>query len=199
MKLLHVCVGRVRQVHIEGRLVTTAIAKRPVAGPVAVQPLGLAGDEQADLTVHGGLSKAVYAYPVEHYAFWQTVRAQAGAAPWGAVLPPGSLGENLLLEGLLEDRLWIGDRLRIGTVAPGAGCVLAVSEPRLPCFKFTAAMGFAQAARMMVQSGWCGAYLAVVERGVVQAGDAVELIPGPREVNLRELFRARAPSGTAAP
>ncbi len=148
--------------------------------------------------MHGGLAKAVYAYPQEHYAFWQTVRAQAGVAPWDEPLPPGSLGENLLLHGLLEDQLWIGDRLRIGDPASGAGCVLAVSEPRRPCFKFDAAMGFAQASRLMIQSGWCGAYLAVLEAGAVQAGDAVELVPGPREVNLRELFRKRAPGRPAA-
>ena len=173
----------------------TAIAKHPVSGPVTVHPLGLEGDEQADPSVHGSLAKAVYAYPQEHYAFWQTVRAQAGVALWDEPLPPGSLGENLLLQGLLEDQLWIGDRLRIGTPASGAGCVLAVSEPRMPCFKFGAAMGFAQAIRLMTQSGWCGAYLAVLEPGAVQAGDAIELVPGPREVNLRDLFRKRAPGG----
>jgi MOSC domain-containing protein YiiM len=199
MRVVQVCVGRARAVQIDGRRVMTAIAKTPAAGPVAVRPLGLEGDEQADPGVHGGLAKAVYAYPQEHYAFWQTVRAQAGAAPWGEALPPGSLGENLLVQGLAEDRLWIGDRLRIGGGPQGPGCVLTVSGPRLPCFKFNAAMGFAQAARLMLQSGWCGAYLAVLEAGFVQAADAIELLPGPREVNLRELFRARAPSGTAVP
>ena len=97
---------------IGGQSVTSAIAKRAVAGPVAVAVLGLEGDEQADPAVHGGLAKAVYAYPAEHYAFWRTVRAQAGVASWNATLAPGSLGENLTLEGLLEDRAWIGDRLR---------------------------------------------------------------------------------------
>lgn len=195
-RVLQVCVGRAQRSRFEARSFMTAIGKRPVAGPVAVRPLGLAGDEQADLSVHGGLAKAVYAYPQEHYAFWQTVRAQAGVALWDEPLPPGSLGENLLLQGLLEDQLWIGDRLRIGHAdrgSEGAGCVLAVSEPRLPCFKFNAAMGFAQAARLMSQSGWCGAYLVVLEPGTVQAGDAIELVPGPREVNLRELFLKRVP------
>ena len=177
----------------------TAIGKAAVAGPVAVRRLGLDGDEQADPSVHGGLAKAVYAYPQEHQAFWQTVRAQAGAAPWGEPLAPGLLGENLLLQGLTEDRMWIGDRLHIGAGRAGPGCVLAVSEPRFPCFKFDAAMGFAQAAKLMLQSGWCGAYLGVIETGDVCAGDAIELEPGPREVNLRELFRARAPSARAAP
>jgi MOSC domain-containing protein YiiM len=107
-------------------------------------------------------------------------------AAWHEPLAPGALGENLTVEGLTEDGLWIGDRLRL------PGCVLAVSEPRFPCFKFNAAMGFAQASRLMVQSGFCGTYLAVVEPGQVAAGDPIDLLPGPREVNLRELFRARA-------
>ena len=169
-----------------GRRVMSAIGKRPRMGPVAVGPLGLEGDEQADLSVHGGLSKAVYAYPAGHYAFWQTVRAQARVSLWDEPLPPGSLGENLTVAGLDEAALWIGDRL----VLPG--CVLVVSEPRTPCFKFGAAMGFAQAVKLMTQSGYCGAYLAVAQPGTVQAGDAVTLVPGPREVGLRELFRARA-------
>lgn len=171
---------------IGGRRVLTAIGKRPAAGPVAVGPLGLDGDEQADLSVHGGLSKAVYAYPSEHFAFWQTVRSQARVSLWDEALPPGALGENLTVEGLTEDRLWIGDRLRL------PGCVLTVSEPRFPCFKFAAAMGFAQAVKLMVQSGYCGSYLAVLEPGTVQAGDDIELVPGPREVSIRELFKSRA-------
>jgi MOSC domain-containing protein YiiM len=186
IKVLQVCVGGVRAMTIAGRTVLSAIAKTAVAGPVAVGRLGLEGDEQADLAVHGGLAKAVYAYPSEHLPFWQTVRAQARVAPWGEALPPGALGENLLLEGVMESGLWIGDRL----VLPG--CVLAVSEPRRPCSKLGAAMGFAQAGKLMTQSGYCGAYLAVLEPGWVRAGDAIRLEPGPREVNLRDLFRARA-------
>ena len=171
---------------IDGRRVLTAIGKVPVPGPVTVGPLGLAGDEQADPSRHGGLSKAIYAYPHEHYAFWQTVRAQAQVSLWDDALPPGSVGENLTLQGLLEAQLWVGDRLRL------PGCVLAVSEPRFPCFKFNAAMGFSQASQLMVQSAWCGSYLAVIEPGTVCAGDPIELIPGPREVGVSELFRARA-------
>ena len=186
MKVLNVNRALAREIAIGGRPVLTAIGKRAVEGAVAVRPLGLEGDEQADLSVHGGPGKAVYAYPSEHYPFWETVRAQARVTAGEQPMPPGMLGENLTVQGLLEDRLWIGDRL----VLPG--CVLAVSEPRFPCFKFNAAMGFAQAARMMVQSGYCGAYLAVIEPGTVCAGDPIELRPGPREVNLRELFRSRA-------
>lgn len=183
--LVSVNVSRALPMQIGGREVMTGIGKRPVAGPVEVGPLGLAGDEQADLSVHGGPAKAVYAYPVEHYPFWQTVRAQARAAEWGAALPPGAMGENLTLSGLLEDQVFIGDVLRFG------GCELAVSEPRMPCFKFNAAIGFAQAAKLMAANGWCGFYLAVRTPGTVQAGETFELIAGPREVGITELFRAR--------
>lgn len=186
MKVLRVCTGRAQEITVDGRQVLTAIGKRGArVQPVPVHPLGLEGDEQADPTVHGGLAKAVYAYPSEHHDFWRTVRAQARVAAWDAPAPPGLFGENLLLEGLTEERLWIGDRLEL------PGCVLAVSEPRLPCAKFAIAMGFAQAVKLMARSGYCGSYLAVIEPGRVADGDPIVLRPGPREVNLRELFLAR--------
>ena len=185
MRLLSVNAARASERLIDGRPVLTGIGKQPVDGPVAVQTLGLDGDEQADLSVHGGLGKAVYAYPSEHYPFWQTVRAQAQAAGWNEPLPHGSIGENLTLAGMLEDQAWIGDVLRF------PDCELAVSEPRFPCFKFNAAMGFNQAAKMMASSAWCGFYLAVRSPGTLRAGQAFELVPGPREVGIPELFRAR--------
>lgn len=188
MKVLHVNCARAEARQINGRRVMTAIGKRPVTGPVVVGPLGLDGDEQADPSVHGGTSKAVYAYSQTHYAFWQTVRAQARAALWDEPLPPGSMGENLTIDGLLEGELYIGDRWHL------PGCVLAVSEPRMPCFKLAAAMGFPQAVKLMAQSGYCGSYLAVLQPGRVQAGDTITVEPGPREVSIRELFRARAPA-----
>ncbi len=184
MRLLSVNRAAARKVMINGRAVLTAIDKRPVEGPVAVGPLGLQGDEQADPTVHGGLGKAVYAYPVEHYPFWQTVRAQAQAALWDEPPRHGQLGENLTISGLLENQVWVGDVLRF------PGCQLAVSEPRQPCFKFNAAMGFNQAVKLMAQSGWCGFYLSVRVPGTIQAGEPFELVPGPREVGIAELFRA---------
>jgi MOSC domain-containing protein YiiM len=183
--LLSVNTALARAVEIGGRKVMTGIGKRSTPLPVNVKPLGLEGDEQADLTVHGGLSKAVYAYPNEHYPFWQTVRAQAKVALWDEALPPGSMGENLTITGLLENQAWIGDVLRF------PNCELAVSEPRFPCFKFNAAMGFNQAAKLMAANGWCGFYLAVRVAGTLQAGERFELIPGPREVGIRELFRSR--------
>jgi MOSC domain-containing protein YiiM len=179
-------VARASAVTIGGRRVLTAIGKRAVDGRRAVLPLGIAGDEQADLRVHGGPGRAVYAYPSEHYPFWQTVRAQAGIALWDEPLPPGSLGENISTGGVVETDLFVGDVLRFPE------CALAVSAPRLPCFKFNAAMGFKHAAKLMTESAWCGWYLAVREPGTIGAGDTFDVVPGPREVSVRELFRARA-------
>ncbi len=184
MEVKSVNVGSARRIGVGARTVMSAIGKRPVAGRVGVLRLGLVGDEQADLSVHGGLSKAVYAYPSEHFGFWRTVRAQAGVALWDAALEPGAMGENLTLAGLTEDRVWVGDLLRF------PHCALAVSEPRQPCFKFNAAMGFAHAAKLMVQSGWSGFYLAVREPGTIEAGETFVLEPGSREVRIDELFRA---------
>jgi len=184
-RLLSLNVSLAQSREIDGREVLTAIGKRAVAGPLDVGRLGLAGDEQADLSVHGGLGKAVYAYPSEHYAFWQTVRAQANVATWGHTLAPGALGENLTLAGLLEDQVWVGDVLRF------AECELAVSEPRFPCFKLNAALGFKHAAKLMVANGWCGFYLAVRVPGRLCGGESFELLPGPREVGIPELFRSR--------
>lgn len=186
IELVSLNVARAQPRLIQGCSVMTAIGKRPQAGPLAVGPLGLEGDEQADPSVHGGLAKALYAYPVEHAPVWQTLRAQAGVTGWDAPLEPGLLGENLSLRGLLERDAWVGDILRF------PACELVVSEPRFPCFKFNAAMGFAHAAKMMAQSGYCGFYLAVRHPGHLQAGQRAELLPGPREVSIPELFAAKA-------
>jgi MOSC domain-containing protein YiiM len=184
-RLLSLNVAGASAVTIRDRAVMTAIGKRAVDGARAVGTLGIEGDEQADLTVHGGPSKAVYAYPSEHYAFWQTVRAQAGVAPWDEPLVPGEMGENLTLAGVVESDVFMGDVLRF------PNCALAVSGPRFPCFKFNAAMGFAHAAKLMVQSAWCGWYFSVREPGTIAAGESFAIEPGPREVGIVELFRAR--------
>ena len=188
MHVLSTNIATAREIEINGRQFLTGINKRSVSGPVEARPLGLVGDEQADLSVHGGLSKAVYAYPIEHYAFWQTVRAQAKVADWNEPLPHGFMGENLTISGLLENQVCIGDVLRF------ANCELAVSEPRFPCFKFNAVMGFNQAAKLMVANAWCGFYLAVRVPGTVEAGETFELVHGPREVGITELFRSRLAS-----
>jgi MOSC domain-containing protein YiiM len=185
MRILSVNRAAVAVVGVGGEAVPTAIGKRPVEGRVRVGPLGLEGDEQADVERHGGRGKALYAYPREHYRFWRTVRAQARVAGWDDPLADGSLGENLTIDGMTEDAMWIGDRL----VLPD--CVLAFSAPRFPCEKLNATLGFPHAAKLMLQSGYCGGYLAVIEGGSIAAGDPVVVEPGRREVNLRELFRSR--------
>ena len=183
MQLLSINTARVEHfVATSGQALDSAIRKRARDGRVAVGPLGMDGDEQADPTVHGGLAKAVYAYPQEHYAFWTTVRGQAKVA---GDLQPGAMGENLTITGLLESKACIGDLLRF------ADCELVVSEPRYPCFKFNAHIGFNQAAKLMAQSGYCGFYLAVKREGSLMAGETFELIPGPREVGIAELFKAK--------
>ncbi len=190
MKLISMNMAKAQPLKtLDGKTVRSGICKQAVEGSIEVGPLGLQGDEQADLSVHGGLSKAVYAYPFEHYAFWQTVRAQAKAADWQATLPPGSMGENLTLAGLVEKDVWIGDRLRF------ADCELLVSEPRHPCFKFNAVMGFSKAVKLMSESAWCGFYLAVQTPGTIAAGESFELVAGPREVSITELFRAKIRRG----
>lgn len=185
MKIISIQVAQARKVQIGGRRVLTAIHKTAAAGLVPVGPLGLMGDEQADLSVHGGLEKAVYAYPSEHYGFWNQQRQQAGLASIDEQLQPGALGENLTLSGVLESMLWVGDVLAF------ANCKLRVEQPREPCFKFNAAMGFASAATVMAQSGFCGFYLSVDQPGTLQAGEQFELLPGPRRMGLPERFKAR--------
>jgi MOSC domain-containing protein YiiM len=165
------------------RRIVTGIHKQQVEGPVQVNRLGLEGDEQADLTVHGGLAKAVYAYPSEHYAFWRERRL--AVLKRDEPLAPGAMGENLTLAGLLEDDVWVGDRIRAGDV------LMEVTEPRQPCFKFAAKMGFAHAPKLMLQSGHTGFYLRVLETGRLAAGDVLTLEPGPRQVPLSQVNQRR--------
>lgn len=184
-QLLSLQIGSARRVGIHGRNVLTAIHKQAAIGQVAVMPLGLAGDEQADLSVHGGLDKAVYAYPSEHYPFWRQARADAGLAGFDDGLPWGSMGENLSLAGLLECEVWVGDVLQF------AHCALRVTQPREPCYKFNAAMGFSHASKVMAQQGYCGFYLAVEVPGTLQAGEVFELVAGPRRLGIPEMFSAK--------
>lgn len=182
-QLVSVQTGAAQRMEIGGRSILTAIGKHAVAGAVTVKPLGLQGDEQADLSVHGGLEKAVYAYPSEHYAYWQAARRDAGLGD--AALPPGSLGENLTLQGLLESDVWAGDVLKF------PDCELRVTLPREPCYKFNAVMGFARASKLMAQSGFCGFYLAVQTPGTLRAGESFTLIPGRKNVSIPTLFAAK--------
>ncbi len=199
MKVLTVSTGKVVPLFVpapQGRReqVMSGIRKTPVSTAddprrIAVAPLGLDGDEQADHTVHGGRDKAVYAYPVEHYGVWRTIRDQAIKVD--EPLPHGFLGENLTVEGLLENRVWIGDVLVFTSTDGQESLRLRVDSPRAPCFKFNARMGFSHAAKMMTQSAYTGFYCEVLRTGTVAAGDAIRVVPGAREVTVEELFRLR--------
>jgi MOSC domain-containing protein YiiM len=185
-QVLSVNTGSAQPLTIGSRLFLSAISKTPVAGPVSVGALGLQSDEQADLSVHGGLDKAVYAYPSEHYGFWQQARRAHGlAVPDPDGLPWGFLGENLSIEGLLESDTWIGDELHF------PHCVLRVTAPREPCFKFTAVMGVPQAGKLMMQRGCPGFYLAVVQPGSIRASDKFRVMPGVRGLRVSEAFAAK--------
>jgi MOSC domain-containing protein YiiM len=185
-QLLAIQTGQVRPLMVGGRKLVSAIGKTAVAGPIEVGVLGLAGDEQADLSVHGGLSKAVYALPSEHLPWWQAQRQAQGVTMFEEALAPGYLGENLSLQGVFEQDLYVGDRLDFGDV------VLRVTQPREPCGKFSAVMGYAQAAKDMVQSGRCGFYLAVEQTGRLQAGAPFQIIPGSRSVSVGQALQHKA-------
>lgn len=201
MRILSVSVGRAAPLFLPAtasgaplQQVLSGIRKTPVSTledprRIPLGPLGFDGDEQADLTVHGGRDKAVYAYPVEHYAVWRTMREQATKID--EPVPHGFVGENLTIEGLLENRVWIGDVLVVEPAggAEGDPVRLRVDAPRQPCFKFNVRMGFRQASKMMVQSGYTGYYLEVLQTGTVAAGDLVRVLPGPREVSIEEMHR----------
>ena len=163
MKLLSVNVGFPREVEWNGRIVRTSIFKAPVPGRVQVRKLNLDGDQQSDLTVHGGVDKAVYVYPSEHYAFWRQELP-------GVDLPWGVFGENFTTEGLLEGSVRIGDRLRAGTAE------FVVTQPRMPCYKLGIRFGRPDMVRRFHDSRRNGFYLAVVQEGEVTAGDSFELI-----------------------
>lgn len=185
MRVVSVNTGAVRPLRIGSRNVPSGIGKAAVTGPVAVMPLGLLGDEQADLSVHGGLDKAVYAYPLAHYALWEAQRSQQGASLFNDALPMGFMGENLTIDGLLETDVWIGDLLHF------PGCSLRVTAPREPCSKFNAVMGLRDAGRTMVEHLCPGFYLSVAQPGPIEAGQAFTLEPGTRGLRVSEAFAAK--------
>lgn len=163
MKVVSVNVGLPREVTYKGKTITTGIFKEPVEGRATLRRLNLDGDRQADLSVHGGPSKAVYAYPSEHYTYW---REQLP----GVDLPWGMFGENFTVEGLREDRVNIGDRFRIGSAH------VMVTEPRLPCYKLAAKFGRDDIIKCFLYSGRTGFYFAVLQEGEVGAGDDITVV-----------------------
>jgi MOSC domain-containing protein YiiM len=162
MKVLSVSVGLPREIEWKGKLVRTSIFKEPVQGRVPVRKLNLDGDKQSDLSVHGGVDKAVYVYPSEHYAFWHEQLP-------GVDLQWGAFGENLTTQGL-DEQIRIGDRIRIGSAE------LVVTQPRMPCFKLGIRFNDPSIIKRFLQSGRTGFYFSVAVEGEVSAGDAIELI-----------------------
>ena len=165
--------------HPDYKMVPSGIKKSaidPNAGSILVKTLGIEGDEQADFNVHGGQEKAIYAYPREHYDFWEDYLKHAGRQM--PTREPGLMGENLSVLGIKENEVWVGDRWQIGTVE------LQVTKLREPCFKFNARMGYNGCAKAMVQSGHCGWYLRVNQGGSIQVGDKITVIPGKREISI---------------
>jgi len=160
--LISVQVGMPRSVTQDGQEVSTGIFKSPVAGRVQMRSLNLDGDQQADLTVHGGRDKAVYAYPSEHYPFWKKELP-------GIDLPWGSLGENFTTEGLLESNVCLGDRFTIGTAE------VVVTQPRNPCFKLNLKFGREDMVKRFLASHRSGFYLRVLREGEVGAGDEIQI------------------------
>ncbi|MGC2627352.1 MAG: MOSC domain-containing protein [Candidatus Udaeobacter sp.] len=163
MKLLSVNVGLPREIDWKGKIVRTSIFKEPIAGRVQVSRLNVEGDQQSDLSVHGGQDKAVYAYPSEHFAFWRTEFP-------GMELDWGVFGENFTTAGLLEETVHIGDRFRLGSAE------FVVTQPRMPCFKLGIRFNRSDMVKRFLQSGRTGFYFAVRKEGEVAAGDSIEVL-----------------------
>jgi MOSC domain-containing protein YiiM len=190
--LLSIAVGRCQPLLIREdgpgatRSVVSSIRKSSVSSldnplPIFCGALGLEGDAQADLTVHGGRDKALYCYPARHYAYWK--RALTATATRQERLEHyGALGENLTIAGLDEDSVYVGDLWDMGEV-----CV-QVTLPREPCFKFNAVMGDPQASKKMVLEQACGWYLAVLKPGALAAGQMITVRPGPRQQTVAQAF-----------
>jgi MOSC domain-containing protein YiiM len=177
MQVVSVNVSKPKDVVHDGAVVSTGIFKEPVKGRLWVRKLGIEGDGQADLTAHGGPDQAVYAYPVEHYAYWEE---QLGRDP----LPFGQFGENLSITGIDEASARVGDTLKIGTA------VLQVTQPRLPCYKLGIRMGAGKTfPKRFQKSGRVGFYLRVMKEGELAAGDRIERVDVPDSVTIAEFLK----------
>ena len=176
MQLLSVNVGLPREVPWNDITISTGIYKRPVAGDIAVGKLNLAGDGQADLTVHGGVHKAVYAYPAEHYGFW---RDEFPELP----LTWGYFGENLTTTGLREEEVHIGDRLKIGSA------IFQVTQPRLPCYKLALRFGRDDIIKRFLASRRSGFYLSVLQEGTLRSSSTIEIVDrNPEQVSIVDIL-----------
>lgn len=177
MRVVSINVGTPREVTWKGRTVVTGIFKAPVTGHVSIRSLNLVGDRQADLTVHGGPDKAVYVYPAEYYAFWREQYPELE-------LPCGMFGENLTVEGLLDETVHIGDQFQVGSAK------VMVTQPRLPCYKLGLKFGRDDILKRFLQSGFTGFYLKVLEEGEATAGDPIKSLHSEEhEVKVADITR----------
>jgi MOSC domain-containing protein YiiM len=163
MKVLSVNVGLPRKIQYNGQIINTAIFKDPVKGPIMLRKLNLDGDRQADLTVHGGIDKAVYSYPVEHYDYWRKQFPDTD-------LKWGMFGENFTTEGLLEEAVNVGDQFQIGSAK------LVATQPRMPCYKLGVRFGRMDVIRRFMTSGRPGIYFKILKEGEVKTGDKIKNI-----------------------
>lgn len=187
MRLLSISAGKVVSLfgdhHPNYRSVASAIHKKSMSNlesptPIEITALGIKGDEQADPSVHGGIEKAIYVYPAEHYSFWNALLSRETKQT--VDLQYGAIGENFTIEGLLETEVFVGDTLMIGALE------FAVVKLREPCFKFNAAVGYKGASKAMLQSGFSGWYLRVLQTGVLSAGAEITLVPGSRNISIAQ-------------
>ena len=187
MRLLSISAGKVSTLfgnhHPDYKSVASAIRKKVVSDlatstQIEITTLGVKGDEQADLSVHGGIEKAIYVYPSEHYAFWNELLSRETKRTVN--LQHGMIGENFTIEGLLETEVFVGDRLHIGDLE------FIVVKLREPCFKFNATVGYKGASKAMLQSGFSGWYLRVLKSGVLSAGAPITITPGSQDISIAQ-------------
>ena len=177
MRLLSLNVGLPRQVRFQGELVTTGIFKEPVQGSVRLRKLNLEGDKQADLKVHGGVDKAVYAYAGEHYDYWRQELPEM-SLPWGM------FGENFTTEGMFEESVNIGDQFKVGTAN------LIATQPRMPCYKLGVKFGSMDMIKRFLASGLTGVYFKVMKEGELEQGDEIKLIKkDENSVTVKDIVR----------
>ncbi len=170
MKLLNICVGKPKEVEWQGKFISSGIWKEPIQGPVKASRTGLEGDGQADLNVHGGIEKAVYAYSFHNYNWWQKTIDKEIPNHKEGKLKPGAFGENLVVDKFDEKQIFIGDVFQVGEAQ------LEVSEPRFPCFKLGIKFGEPKIIKLFLESELSGIYFRVLKEGVLQAGDKLKLI-----------------------
>ena len=163
MKLVSLNVGRPQEKLWNGKTVLTSIFKKPVSGRRRVSYLNIEGDEQADLKVHGGVNKAVYAYDLSHYAHWKKILPRDD---WEY----GMFGENLTTSGLVDDKVRVGNIYQVGSAK------LQVVQPRFPCIKINIRFNLPDMIERFIAQGRNGIYCKVLEEGFIEQEDPIQLV-----------------------